>query len=85
MTITESAVTASPPTDAATASDFHLVESPDGWVLTIRMSRRIAEALADLRPAGAAIPVSGFTVHVEPNLLPGEPFATNVVFTDRVD
>jgi hypothetical protein len=64
--------------DPAT-SDFHLVESADGWTLTINLNVDLLAALAatdaSATPA-AAVPV---TVHLEPNLVPGEPFLAKVV------
>jgi hypothetical protein len=60
-------------------SDFHLVESADGWTLTINLNVDLLAALAatdaSATPA-AAVPV---TVHLEPNLVPGEPFLAKVV------
>ncbi|MDT4924629.1 MAG: hypothetical protein QOG01_2342 [Pseudonocardiales bacterium] len=61
--------------DAELASDFHLVESVDGWVLTINVTERLRQALAAQDADASPAPqTADFTVHVEPNLLPGEPF-----------
>lgn len=105
-------------------SDFHLVESPDGWTLTISLSSRMLDALmGDDSPSGSGndpsrggndpsrggnVPSRGgneqgdgsdgrsvsddpagddassralpkFTVHVEPNLVSGQPFDARVV------
>jgi hypothetical protein len=58
----------------APASDFHLVESADGWVLTVNVTDRLRAALTSANGNGAAARTADFTVHVEPNLLPGDPF-----------
>lgn len=61
-----------PPTET---SDFHLVENSGGWRLTIRASDRL---LALLKQDTAAEQPAEFTVHVEPNLLPGAAFDVTV-------
>jgi len=70
---------------AAAVSGFHLVESAGGWTLTITMSESMLDAL---RPAQGPQDTSGdasdaagavVDVHVEPNLLPGEPFQATLV------
>jgi hypothetical protein len=64
-----------PSPDSKLTSDFHLVESLEGWVLTINVTDRLREALAAQDVDDEAAPgTADFTVHVEPNLLPGEPF-----------
>lgn len=63
-------------------SDFHLVESTDGWTLTINVTRHMLDSFGEAAPGKApsrADQDAGFTVHVEPNLLPAEPFAVQVV------
>lgn len=70
----------SPDTPADT-SDFHLVEISGGWRLTIRVSDRL---LAALREGAEADATGQFTVHVEPNLLPGEPFTATVRVADAI-
>ena len=63
------------------SSDFHLVELHGAWQLTIRRSDRLLAALeAAMSEAG---PEQGavFTLHVEPNLLPGQPFEVTVDVT----
>jgi hypothetical protein len=58
-------------------SDFHLVESTDGWTLTISLSSRMLDALMGDGTDDANSPA--FTVHVEPNLVSGDPFDARVV------
>jgi hypothetical protein len=60
-------------------SDFHLVESLDGWTLTINLNVDLLAALAATDGTTAPPATVPFTVHVQPNLLPGEPFLANVV------
>jgi hypothetical protein len=70
-------------------SDFHLVESMDGWTLTINLTDAVLTALlAD--PGDRSTPqlarrssteAPRVTLHVEPNLLPGEPFTAEIVVT----
>ncbi|MDT4914230.1 MAG: hypothetical protein QOC66_3358 [Pseudonocardiales bacterium] len=62
--------------DAQPVSDFHLVEAADGWRLTVNATDRLRELLFDSRDDGSVD--ASFTVHVEPNLLPGKPFAATV-------
>jgi hypothetical protein len=60
-------------------SDFHLVESLDGWTLTINLNVDLLAALAATGGTTAPSATVPFTVHVQPNLLPGKPFLANVV------
>jgi hypothetical protein len=65
--------------DANSASDFHLVESAGRWVLTINLTPRVRDALAaESGPRPGTTTDADFTVHVEPNLLPGEPFPVSL-------
>jgi hypothetical protein len=64
--------------------DFHLVESSDGWALTINLTRRMLDAFVQDESVGgesSANPGTGFTVHIEPNLVPGQPFPATVLIT----
>jgi hypothetical protein len=82
--------------EAPGKTDFHLVESPEGWTLTISLSSRMLDALMDVgsnagnegrstshEPAADGISARQaspkFTVHVEPNLVSGDPFDARVV------
>ena len=68
-----------PATDAPPISDFHLVEGADGWRLTINVTDRLRALLDGASSEGTAAGSDvAFTVHVEPNLLPGEPFAATI-------
>jgi hypothetical protein len=63
--------------------DFHLVESSDGWALTINLTRRMLDAFVqdeNVDDEASANP-AGFTVHIEPNLVPGQPFPATVFIT----
>jgi hypothetical protein len=65
--------------DASPLSDFHLVEGADGWRLTINVTQRLRDLLGGAAGDGAADAAEQpFTVHVEPNLLPGQPFAVTI-------
>ena len=63
--------------DDRPVSDFHLVEEVDGWRLTINVTDRLRELLCASPDASGEAPAQ-FTVHVEPNLLPGDPFAVTI-------
>jgi hypothetical protein len=67
-----------PPTARApeTASELELVESTAGWQVTITLTERLRAALADSKD------VDGLTVHVAPNLVPGEPFQARLHFRE---
>ena len=68
-----------PASDARPVSDFHLVEGADGWRLTIHVTDRLRALLEGASGAGTTAGSDvAFTVHVEPNLLPGEPFAATI-------
>jgi hypothetical protein len=67
---------AAPPPGTETETDFHLVEHGSRWVLTITLTERVRRALMEADESGS--PEQQFTVHVEPNLLPGEPFAVTL-------
>jgi hypothetical protein len=74
--------------DAPPVSDFHLVEDADGWRLTINATSRLRDLLCgaaedgspDGSPDGGSADAAAqpFTVHVEPNLLPGQPFPVTI-------
>jgi len=66
--------------DAEADSDFHLVESRDGW--TLELTRHALDALLELRQGAAAPPAASCTVHVQPNLLPSHPFPATVVIAN---
>ena len=59
-----------------------LVETPDGWVLTLSVDARTAEQLrAELdsdRSVGWFVP-RDFEVSISPNLVPGAPFPLSAV------
>lgn len=76
----EKAVTA-----RAAVSDFHLVESAGGWTLTINLNVDLLAALAATDGATAPAAAVPFTVHVQPNLLPGEPFLADVIIKRPAD
>lgn len=63
--------------------DFHLVESRDGWSLTIRLTDRLRRQLigsgGQETQRGSDEPGTTYTVLVEPNLLPAEPFRTDLL------
>lgn len=59
-------------------SEFDLVESSAGWQLTITLTDRLREALAE----GGSNEDLRFAVRVAPNLVPGEPFETTLVIQD---
>ena len=58
--------------------DVHLVERGDGWHLTLRLTEQLRDELADRLDAGLDGADIDVTVVVEPNLLPGEPFAARL-------
>ena len=60
------------------APEFHLVESPEGWRLTMTLTDRLREALA----RGGDVEDVRFTVRVAPNLVPGEPFDAELVIQE---
>lgn len=63
------------PRDGATPpADIRLVESADGWLLTVT-PHGVAALLAGRKDASANTEVS---VEVRPNLVPGEPFRATV-------
>lgn len=51
--------------------EFRLVESTDGWRLTVVLSDELRAALTD---ESDDRPASTFMISVAPNLVPGEPF-----------
>jgi hypothetical protein len=59
-----------------------LVETPDGWVLTLSVDARTAEQLREElgseRSAGWFVP-RDFEVSITPNLVPGAPFQLSAV------
>jgi hypothetical protein len=56
-----------------------LVEGADGWRLTINASQRLRDLLDGTAGDGSTgAGAESFTVHVEPNLLPGEPFPVTI-------
>lgn len=59
---------------ATTPADIRLVESTDGWRLTVT-PQGVAALLAGRKDASATTEVS---VEVHPNLVPGEPFRATV-------
>jgi hypothetical protein len=59
--------------------DIRLVESTDGWLLT--MTDATLTALLASRD-GTAVATAQFLVQVEPNLVPGDPFPTDVLVTE---
>lgn len=63
--------------DGRPVSDFHLVEDADGWRLTVNVTDRLRELLCASRDSSDVAPAE-FTIHVEPNLLPGDPFAATI-------
>lgn len=67
--------------EPATANDFDLVESAAGWQLTITLTDRLREALAN----GAGEEQVRFAVRVAPNLVPGEPFEARLRIKDPED
>jgi len=64
---------------ARTTSDFLLVESSDGWTLTINLNVDLLAALAATEASAAPAAVVPFAVHIVPNLVPGEPFLAKVI------
>lgn len=56
--------------DTAPVSEFELVESSAGWLLTVTLTERLRTALAE---GTGELPVD-IAVRVAPNLVPGEPF-----------
>jgi hypothetical protein len=64
------------PPDGRPVSDFHLVEGADGWRLTVNVTDRLRDLLDGNTAGDSAAP--SFTVHVEPNLLPGAPFPVSI-------
>jgi hypothetical protein len=63
--------------DGRPVSDFHLVEDANGWRLTVNVTDRLRQLLC-AAPDSAGEAPADFTVHVEPNLLPGDPFAVTI-------
>jgi hypothetical protein len=63
--------------DGRPVSDFHLVEDADGWRLTVNVTDRLRQLLC-AAPDGSVEAPAEFTVHVEPNLLPGDPFTVTI-------
>lgn len=55
-------------------ADIRLVESSDGWLLSVS-SKGVAALLAGRKDASTSTEVS---VEVHPNLVPGEPFRATV-------
>jgi hypothetical protein len=53
-----------------------LVEARDGWHLRVRLTPALRELLLSTDGTATAVDV---TVHVQPNLLPGEPFAASLI------
>ena len=70
-----------PAAAAGATSDFHLVELHGQWRLTVRRSDRLLAALDATTSAEGLDRGAPFTVHVEPNLLPGGPFEVIVDVT----
>jgi hypothetical protein len=70
-----------------TSSDFHLVESSGGWTLTITVTDRLRAAIAEQENGQRGGEPESFSVHVEPNLLPADPFDAVLVLetTERPD
>jgi hypothetical protein len=62
--------------DSRPVSDFHLVEDVEGWRLTVQVTDRLRKLLSAADEGVASD--QPFTVHVEPNLLPGQPFAVTI-------
>lgn len=58
--------------------EFQLVESADGWRLTMTLTDQLREALA----GGGDVAERQFTVRVAPNLVPGEPFEARLVIEE---
>jgi len=60
------------------AQEFQLVETSDGWRLTMTLTDRLREALA----RGGDPADLTFTVRIAPNLVPGEPFEAQLVIAE---
>ena len=69
---------ARPAPGPAATQEFQLVETSDGWRLTMTLTDRLREALA----RGGDPADLSFTVRVAPNLVPGEPFEAQLVIAE---
>jgi hypothetical protein len=69
-----SALRADPP---RAVSRLHLTEGRDGWTVTLTLTPELLAVIADAGRTGEPISCASGVVgrmHVEPNLVPGEPF-----------
>jgi hypothetical protein len=64
-----------PPAAPVSQPEFQLVESSAGWQLTVTLTDRLREALANEGPSDEEI---SFAVRIKPNLVPGEPFTARL-------
>jgi hypothetical protein len=63
-------------------SSAHLVETPDGWVLTLTVDARTAVQLRKELGRGSHtnwLALREFEVSITPNLVPGAPFTVSAV------
>lgn len=68
-----------PTADGSTGdADFSLIETSDGWTLTVSLTDRLLDAFAGYADGA---PTEPFTVDIRPNLVPGMPFPASVIIT----